>query len=197
MTSYIDQEEDDHDEDCPIKEICDLVENDNIHLIREKGSISANVLYCEMCYPVMVGKQKWKVRHADCLLRSLVTEADEALAAVILENNFEEWKLLSRGFEIDKDARKTKYTHGGKDNSEGTRKGWSLEGKQRYNHMFDAISRLRQDQNHGEKLESDMNKIWKNTSRANKRKRTDDINAEEEERRKEKEENFKPRFSAF
>ena len=194
MKSYYDQEQ---DQDCPINEIRALVKNDNIHLIREKGSIRANMLYCEMCYPVMVGKQKWKIRHADCTLRSLVTEADEALAAVILENNFEEWDMLSRGNELDKDNRKTKYTHGGKDNSEGTRKGWSLEGKQRYNDMFDAISRLRQDQNYGEKLEYEMNQKWKETSRANKRKRTDDMDTEEEERRKEKEENFKPRFSAF
>ena len=194
MKSYYDQEQ---DQDCPINEIRALVKNDNIHLIREKGSIRANMLYCEMCYPVMVGKQKWKIRHTDCTLRSLVTEADEALAAVILENNFEEWDMLSRGNELDKDNRKTKYTHGGKDNSEGTRKGWSLEGKQRYNDMFDAISRLRQDQNYGEKLEYEMNQKWKETSRANKRKQTDDMDTEEEERRKEKEENFKPRFSAF
>ena len=197
MKSYYDQEQDERDPESPMKEIRNLVKNDNIHLIREKGSIRANILYSEMCYPVMVGKQKWKVRHADCLLRSLVTEADEALAAVILENNFEEWEMLSRGMELDKENRKTKYTHGGKDNSDGTRKGWSLEGKQRYNDMFDAISRLRRDVNHGEKLESDMNEIWKETSRANKRKRTDDVNAEEEERRKKMEESFKPRFSAF
>ena len=197
MKSYYDQVHNDDDQDYPIKDIYNLVKNDNIHHIREKGGIGANVLYCEMCYPGMVGKQKWKVRHADCLLRSMVTEADEALAAVILENNFEEWDMLARGIELDKNNRKTKYTHGGRDDLEGTRKGWSLEGKQRYNDMFDAISRLRRDVNHGEKLESDMNEIWKETSRANKRKRTDDVNAEEEERRKKMEESFKPRFSAF
>ena len=66
-----------------------------------------------MCYPTMVGNQKWKIRHTEGLLRTLITEADEALAAVIFENNFEEWDMLARGLEIDKNKRLTRYTHGG------------------------------------------------------------------------------------
>ena len=161
MKLYYSREVNNQNQAFPIKEIHDLLRDDNIHLIREKGSLGANVLYCEMCFPNMVGKQKWKIRHMDCSLRSLVTEADEALAAVILENNFKEWDTLARGLELDKENRQTKYTHGGKEDVEGTKKGWSLEGKQRYNEMFDAISRLRQNAEHGEKLESDMKERWK------------------------------------
>ena len=91
----------------------------------------------------------------DCSLKSLVTEADEALAAVILENNFEEWDMLARGLELDKENRQTRYTHGGKEDVEGPKKGWSLEGKQQYNTMFDAIAKLRKDADYGENLESE------------------------------------------
>ena len=197
MKLYYSRENNNQDQTFPIKEIHDLLKGDNIHLIREKGTLEANVLYCEMCYPNMVGKQKWKMRHMDCSLKSLVTEADEALAAVILENNFEEWDMLARGLELDKENRQTRYTHGGKEDVEGPKKGWSLEGKQRYNTMFDAIVELRKDADHGEKLESEMKQRWKEKGTNKKRKRTDEVDAEQEERRKEMEESFKPRFSAF
>lgn len=200
MKLYYEAARDDEDNaqrEFPIKEIHDLLKDDNIHLIREKGSLEANIVYSEMCYPGMVGKQKWKVRHMDCSLRLLVTEADEALAAVILENNFEEWDMLARGMNVDKNNRRTKYTHGGGEDLDGQKKGWSLKGKKRYNDMFDTIERLRRDMNHGVTLESDMKEKWKERGMRNKRKRTDDIDAEEEELRKEREENFRPRFSAF
>ena len=151
-----------------------------------------------MCYPTMVGNQKWKIRHTEGLLRTLITEADEALAAVIFENNFEEWDMLARGFEIDKNKRLTRYTHGGEE-SGGARKGWSIEGKERYNDMFDAIDRLRRNSNYGENLEMELNRLWLENSRSLKRKRCHlgEEEAEAEQRRRERAEQFKPRFSAF
>ena len=146
----------------------------------------------------MVGNQKWKIRHTEGLLRTLITEADEALAAVIFENNFEEWDMLARGLEIDKNKRLTRYTHGGEE-SGGARKGWSIEGKERYNEMFDAIDRLRRNRNYGENLEMELNRLWLENSRSLKRKRSHlgEEEAEAEQRRREREEQFKPRFSAF
>ena len=188
----------DDTEQAPIKEIHELLKKEEIHLIRAKGSIEANLLYCEMCYPTMVGNQRWKIHHVNRMLRKLVTEADEALAAVILENNFQEWDNLARGMDVDKENRLTKYTYGG-NLPGGTKKGWSLEGKQRFNEMFDAIDRLRRDRKHGEKLEKELNRMWKEKGMGNKRKRSqvegDDVEAEM--RRKLDEESYEPRFSAF
>ena len=146
----------------------------------------------------MVGNQRWNIRHTDCMLRTLVTEADEALAAVIFENNFEEWDMLARGMELDNNKRLTRYTHVG-DKSVGTKKGWSLQGKERYNEMFDTIERLRRNKSSGEKLETELNRIWKENGMCRKRKQShlDEEEAEAEECRKEREESFKPRFSAF
>ena len=122
-----------------------------------------------MCYPILVGNQRWKIRHMDCMLRTLVTEADEALAAVIFENNFEEWDMLARGMEPDNNKRLTRYTHVG-DKSVGTKKGWSFQGKERYNEMFDTIERLRRSKSHGKKLETELNRIWKENGMHMKRK---------------------------
>ena len=185
-------------EESPIKEIHELLKKEEIHLIREKGSLEANLLYCEMCYPTMVGNQRWKIQHVTRMLRTLVTEADEALAAVILENNFQEWDQLARGIELDKENRMTKYTYGA-NSTGGTTKGWSLEGKERFNEMFDAIEKLRKDKIHGEKLEKGLIRIWKQKGIGKKRKRSevDGEDVEAEMRRKKNEESYEPRFSAF
>ena len=193
-----DENGEENTEASPIKEIHKLLKKDEIHLIRKKGSIEANLLYCEMCYPTMVGIQRWKIQHVNSMLRKLVTEADEALAAVILENNFQEWDMLARGMELDKENRLTKYTHGG-NSPGGTKKGWSLEGKQRFNEMFDAIDRLRKDRIHGEKLEKELSRKWKEKELGKKRKRSqvDGEDVEAEMQRKKNEESYEPRFSAF
>ena len=182
----------------PIREIHNLLKNNEIHLIREKGIVKANLLYCKMCYPTMVRNQRWNIRHTDCMLRTLVTEANEALAAVIFENNFEEWDMLARGMELDNNKRLTRYTHGG-DKSVGTKKGWSLKGKEWCNEMFDTIERLRRNNSSGEKLETELNRIWKENGMHMKWKQShlDEEEAEAEERRKQREESIKPRFSAF
>ena len=85
------------------------------------------------------------------MLRTLVTKADEALAVVIFENNFEEWDMLARGLEVHKNKRLTRYTHR-VDETGGAKKGWSLKGKEQYNEMFDTIERLRRINPSGDKL---------------------------------------------
>lgn len=182
-----------------MREIIDLLGNEEIHLIREKGSIEAFQLFAEICYPQLVGKQKWKVRHQHCALSSLLTEADEALAALILENNFLEWKMKAKGLAINKDQRLTKYTHGGVD-AKGTRKGWSLEGRERFNILFDEIDRLRKSVD-CKTLEKNLMEGWKKGMTGGKRKRgldDDGINENVAQRALEvREEHFRPRFCAF
>lgn len=85
-------------------------------------------------------------------MRDLLTLSDEALSLIVLENTYEEWIDKAKGIEINKGKRKTKYTHGGQRNN-GTRKGWSLEGRKRFNTIFTTVkvergraeSRLRED----------------------------------------------------
>ena len=93
-----------------MKLLIDKVKDNTVHKIRSDDRIELYKLYCEICYPAIVGKQKWKVNHKHIALRTLVTVADEALVALILENNMEEWMMLAKGETIDSKNRKTMYT---------------------------------------------------------------------------------------
>ena len=141
-------------------EIIQLIEDDEIHFIRNKGSVSALKLYAEMCYPSMVGKQQWKVQHCHVALTALVTVANEALAALIVENNFKEWvkRATTPLDDIDMKNRQTKYTHGGVD-AKGTKKGWSIEGRMRFNAFYDEIKRARNTERNKSK-EEELTEIW-------------------------------------
>lgn len=115
-------------------------------------------LCAEICFPCMVPNQTWKNNHQHVLLSKIVTIADEALALVVLENNFLEWIEIAKGNEIDKKSRKTKYTHGGV-NHDGTKKGWTLEGKLRFNCIFDEVQRQRETRT-SKQLEARIKAIW-------------------------------------
>ena len=139
-------------------ELVQLIKQGKMHKIRSLASVEALQTFAEMCFPALVGKQQWKVNHHQVLYRSFMTCADEALGALILENNFEEWMVLSKGGTIDKTNRKTKYTHGGID-ARGTKKGWSLDGRRRYNVIFDQIKKDRKEK-YAEQMEEQLKIIW-------------------------------------
>ena len=188
------------DPSSPMKEIEKFVVNNEIHKIREKGSTKAMQLLAEICFPPLVGKQRWKVRHQHCALSSLLTEADEALAYLIIENNFVEWKMKVKGLEIEDDNRQTKYTHGGLD-AKTTKKGWSLDGRKRYNKFFDEIYNARSS-SWCKTLEDGLMDLWKQGSNGGKRKRNEsDENGQSTDtaqRRLElEEERFIPRICKF
>ena len=108
--------------------IVERIRGDTIHKLRLDGTVEVYKLYCELLYPVVVGKQKWKMNHCHIGIKTLTTVADEALVALLLENNIEEWVVLAKGGEINAMQRKTKYTHGGPGKN-GTKKGgvWKVE----------------------------------------------------------------------
>ena len=122
----------------------------------------------ELCFPWMVNKQTWKNNHQHVTLSNIITIADEALALVILENNFLEWIELAKGNEIDKKSRLTKYTHGGS-NKDGTRKGWTLEGKLRFNKIFDE-TQVEREKRVSKQMESRIKTMWYNEDPSNKKK---------------------------
>ena len=116
-------------------------------------------LYYELCLPSIVGKQKWRMNHAHIGIRTLTTVADEALVALIIENNIEEWIVLSKGGTIEAKNRLTLYTHGGHD-ARGTRKGWSLEGRKRYNYLHNEIKKLRK-MDAASNIDNKLKELWK------------------------------------
>ena len=136
-----------------------------------------------MCFPWMTSKHKWKNNHQYIELSKLITIADEALALVILENNYLEWIEIGKGHEIEKHRRLTKYTHS-RSNSDGTKKGWSLEGRLRFNEIFDE-TKLEREKNSSKQMEANLITIWHDRNPANARNRNRDYT--EDERRKQEE----------
>ena len=64
------------------------------------------------------------------------------------------------GKECDKNNRKTKYTHRGQQN-DGTRKGWSLEGKKRFKTIFTNI-KIERERLTSKEREERLLKEWRN-----------------------------------
>ena len=139
-------------------EIIERIRAETIHKLRLDGTVEVYKLYCELLYPVIVGKQKWKMNHCHIGIKTLTTVADEALVALLLENNIEEWVVIAKGGEINPMERKTKYTHGGPGQN-GTKKGWSLEGRKRYNKLHGEIKTIRNDRNANVTDES-LKRLW-------------------------------------
>lgn len=118
------------------------MKNKRVHKLRSAATIDQYKMYCELCYPSVVGKHRWKINHSRIGIKTLTSVADEAIVALVLENNILEWLHLAEGHEIDTKNRLTLYTHGGRSGS-GTRKGWSLEGRMRYNVIHNELKQTR------------------------------------------------------
>ena len=142
-----------------ISSLIKMLEEGNIHKIREAQKDDVFQLCAEICFPHMISKQAWRNNHQHVAVSTLITVADEALALLILENNYIEWIEIAKGNEIDrKGERKTKYTHGGV-NKDGTKKGWSIEGKNRFNDIFDQC-RLSRAKRQSKEREQRIKAIW-------------------------------------
>lgn len=140
-----------------------------VHKLRQDGTIQEYKLYCELFYAVIVGKQKWKMNYSHIGIKTLTTVADEALIALLLENNIEEWLILANEGTIDAMERKTLYTHGGR-GSGTTKKGWSLEGRLRYNTLHAELKEVRNDSDANVTDES-LKRLWSYTNTVTSQRR--------------------------
>ena len=134
------------------------LDDKKIHKVRDQNNDNLFMLCAEICFPSLVSKQKWKNNHQHVAISNLITIADESLALLILENNYLEWIELSKGNAIDKNNRLMKYTYGG-ENQNGTKKGWSLEGKLRFNTIFDECQ-VQREKRASKDMESRIKAVW-------------------------------------
>ena len=172
------------------KAIVDAIRSKGVHKLRLDGTLEEYKLYCELCYPGIVGKQKWKLNYCHVAIKTLTTVADEALVALLLENNIEEWVSIAKGGTIPANGRKTLYTHGGR-GAVHTKKGWSLEGRQRYNTLHAEVKKVRNDTSANVSDES-LKRAWNpNNSQTQRNVQQDDESTQLSERM---EEEFKPAF---
>lgn len=169
------------DEGSVISEVLGRLERGTVEMFRTDGTYNEFKLIVNVCFPPMVPAKHWKQNKGELAVRNLLTISDEALALIVLENNYEEWIDKAKGVEVDKKRRKTKYTHGGQ-KKDGTRKGWSLEGRQRFNTIFTAI-KLERDRATSKNREDRLMKEWakKKDKPDNEKQGSDEVNAEKED----------------
>ena len=173
-----------------LKYIVTAMKDKQAHQLRSNGTLRQYKLYCELCYPCIVGKHRWKINHSRVGIKTLTTVGDESLVALIMENNIEEWLFLANGGEVDSKKRLTLYTHGGKDGN-STRKGWSLKGRQRYNTIYGELKAIR-NRAGTTRLDEELKQLWTNDSSEEGAESDNTENEFEEERAREQA--FEPAF---
>lgn len=117
----------------------------------------------------MISRETWKRNCCEVDVGSLLTVADEAFALLTMENNINEWiKIEMHGQDYAGKGELTRYISQGT-NSDGTKKGWTLEGKKRFNELYDAVI-LERSSRTSEMKEVWVRKEWKKEM-SNKRRR--------------------------
>ena len=160
MQKYkMDDGEDINLDDAPVlKEVIQKLDNKTIHNFRTKSSYLEFKMIVEICFKAMVPTQHWKRNHADLEISGMLQIADEALALILLENNYLEWQEIANGRSIDKDNRLTLYTNKGMRHN-GTKKGWTCEGMKRFNTMFERL-KLDRGKEESRKRETQLMEEW-------------------------------------
>lgn len=140
-------------------EIKERLDKETIEKYRTEGTYNEFKAIVRICLKSMISAKHWKMNKARLELSGLMTVADEALALVILENNYKEWIEKAKGNKIDKKNRLTKYTNKGLRHN-GTKKGWSLSGLKRFNTIFKAI-KLEREREASKTREVQLLEEWK------------------------------------
>lgn len=117
------------------------------------------------CFQSVLPKKVWSSNCGKKRLSEFLTVADEALAYLVLENNLVDWLKISRKQVEDTKKRKrdTKYTLVGSTAGQkggGSKKGWSEEGKKRYNEYYDLVLEARRIAGNIE-MEKELLKEWR------------------------------------
>ena len=164
--------------------------------IRAEGTCSDFKILCELAFEPMVSREKWKLNHIDVNVSALLTVSDEAFALLTFENNIDEW-LMGLKYtkeEFDSKGQHTKYTSLGS-NKDGTKKGWTLEGKMRFNEIYDAVVLQRRGAR-AKEMETKVREEWRkyrNETDDRRRSVTSAGDQDTEESRNKGEEEFVPR----
>lgn len=123
----------------PMKKIISACKNKQVEFIRRDCTREVIKKCIEMCCAPMVPYEKWRYNHKSLEFSTIVDIADEAFGLLVLENNVNEWMSFAiHGKEDDKKGTLSRYT-GKATKEDGTKRGWSLEGKRRFNEIYDEI----------------------------------------------------------
>ena len=109
----------------------------------------------DICLQASVNSNVWKKNYKGNELSSFVTPYDETFALLALENNYEDWiYLVLNDGKREKGKDLTLYNIRGKSKPDRNRKGYSLQGKKRFNAILKVVVEQRKDQESKKKEES-------------------------------------------
>ncbi len=128
--------------------------------VRDKASNEVWMIVVEICLRSSVNCNVWKKNCKRKELSTFVTAYDEAFALLAMENNHEDWIdiVLSDG-KREKGRDLTLYNIKNKGKSERSRKGYSLEGKMRFNEILREVIEERKSES-SKKKEEWIKGIW-------------------------------------
>jgi len=170
----------------------DALRKKKIHLCRKEGSKEMFKLLSEVTFAPMISREMWKLNYTSVPISALLTVADEAFALLTMENNVDEWMmLLKHGKDSETKGKHTIYTSQG-ENKDGTKKGWTLDGKVRFNSIYDSVV-LERNTNHTKELEKELQERWRAEGRESKKRKENGTGDEEVDVRRIEEEDFVPR----
>ena len=116
---------------------------DKILKLRQDGEAGYYIDFLEFFIPSVVGKMVYKDNCCIKRLSEYVSISDEAFAILVLENNIDCWIDMFNNQTTTTTSVKRKYTNGGSADGmkASTRRlqGWSNEGRERFNQLFDMV----------------------------------------------------------
>ena len=130
--------------------------------------------FIEYFVSAVVGKIRYKENRCVKVMSEFVTTADEALAILIFENNFDTWKDMAKNTITKNSEVARKYTNGGssKGDTASSRRyqGWSSEGINRFNELFDLVKKDRSSR-HAKSFEEMFRQYCENGGAIGKKKK--------------------------
>ena len=126
----------------------------------------------------VIGKMDYKKKCCSNLLSTYATVSNEAFAILSFENNFDTWMDMGVRGDTKTSQVPRKYTNGGKSQNKTAtsqhNKGWSDEGLNRFNVLFDLVEKNRASP-YAKQFEEDLRKWCEAKAEGKKRKKVEKL----------------------
>ena len=128
-------------------------------------------------FPTVYGKRRFRVMKTEKIISEFISISDEALVYLIIENNFEYWKMMSqellKGKDISRNTAKTwteqpKWTTDTKNDVVFYQKDWSVEGMKRFKEIQEEVVKDRLNKS----VEHELLRSWQTEREENETRRS-------------------------
>ena len=192
-----------YDEDDPLENIFKEIGEQRGERLRTSLTNEEFMLCLELFVIPLVERSKWRPNYTIKTFSNIVSVSDEAFGILVMENNIDDWIAeltpTEEGKEKHKRGSLCKYTksltrNGRLNDGLLNNRGWNIEGRERYNDIFDVVKQQRTELDSMEK-ERYMLEEWKKRDGEIKSRRG--RLTQEELNLKEREEAYMPRIEFY